>query len=447
MLVDEEKIVKQAIEYDALDIGDVQQSLELKKRTKILNDHKYAISRGPDQLWRSYVPDKTMPHNRRMLKRKNREALEDAIVAFYEQQQAKKVMTMESLYPEWLHYYSLHVDADGTVNYVTWEWSKFYENDPIVKIPLTELTTVQLDEWMHERVKTYQMTKTAYYNMSLIMRQMLAYAEDMGYVDEDPFAGVHVSPKLFRKKKKPASETQVFTLEEEMAIIDEAWKDFESDPTNTAPLSIVLSFYLGIRPGEVVAFKESDIEGKEIHVERMERKAYQKVSETKYKQSGRQVVDHAKTSAGTRYIYLVKDARKVIRTILKSNRKNGYEKGSYLFMEHGERIDNVAVSSRLKKYCRKLGIRYRSPNKIRKTYISKLIDSGMNIDQIRESVGHENERTTFNNYCFNRRTKDQTRQDMEDALAMPKSPKPDTEKVISFNQESNKTVINGVSNG
>lgn len=57
-------------------------------------------------------------------------------------------------------------------------------------------------------------------------------------------------------------------------------------------------------------------------------------------------------------------------------------------------------------------------HKIRKTYISTLIDSeDININFIREQVGHTDERTTYGNYCFNRKSAVQTAQAMEKALA------------------------------
>ena len=60
-------------------------------------------------------------------------------------------------------------------------------------------------------------------------------------------------------------------------------------------------------------------------------------------------------------------------------------------------------------------------HKIRKTYISALIDSGeINIDKIRELVGHEDERTTFHNYCHNRETDARTHENIERALSRDK---------------------------
>jgi integrase len=61
-------------------------------------------------------------------------------------------------------------------------------------------------------------------------------------------------------------------------------------------------------------------------------------------------------------------------------------------------------------------------HKIRKTYISTLIDNeNININYIREQVGHADERTTYGNYCFNRKSKDLTEYDMEQALVRKSS--------------------------
>lgn len=46
-----------------------------------------------------------------------------------------------------------------------------------------------------------------------------------------------------------------------------------------------------------------------------------------------------------------------------------------------------------------------------------LIDNDdININYIRQQVGYVDERTTYGNYCFNRRSKDLTEEAMENAL-------------------------------
>ncbi len=53
----------------------------------------------------------------------------------------------------------------------------------------------------------------------------------------------------------------------------------------------------------------------------------------------------------------------------------------------------------------------------RKTFISSLIDAGMNINTIREWVGHAEEQTTWGSYCYDRRTTDERREILESALS------------------------------
>ncbi|WP_303136598.1 tyrosine-type recombinase/integrase [uncultured Eubacterium sp.] len=45
-------------------------------------------------------------------------------------------------------------------------------------------------------------------------------------------------------------------------------------------------------------------------------------------------------------------------------------------------------------------IKYRYVHKIRKTVCSTLIDSGININTVREIMGHSDEETTLRNYTF-----------------------------------------------
>lgn len=63
-----------------------------------------------------------------------------------------------------------------------------------------------------------------------------------------------------------------------------------------------------------------------------------------------------------------------------------------------------------------VSIAAKSSHKARKTYISSLIDAGVNINEIRKQVGHEDERTTYRNYCFNRMPQSETENILEKVL-------------------------------
>ncbi|NLJ96469.1 MAG: tyrosine-type recombinase/integrase [Clostridiales bacterium] len=103
-----------------------------------------------------------------------------------------------------------------------------------------------------------------------------------------------------------------------------------------------------------------------------------------------------------------------------SRTEHGFGDSEYIFLgKDGNRIHSRALDTRIRKYCTHIGIDEKSMHKIRKTYISTLVDSNLiNINTIREMVGHEDERTTLKNYTFNRKSDVQTQENMETALAL-----------------------------
>ena len=129
------------------------------------------------------------------------------------------------------------------------------------------------------------------------------------------------------------------------------------------------------------------------------------------------VVEHTKSSASDRYVYLTKEARKIIKKIQDSDEENGFSDDGFLFVHGGKRISPRAVDTRIRKYCDHININAKSRHKVRKSYISSLLDGGLNINEVRKQIGHEDERTPLHNYCFNRNDMETNEADMEKALA------------------------------
>lgn len=407
--------MKTAGQNGIINISDVQYQLEMIRKETILKRHKYKIFEGSDGKWRTYVPDSTKDTGRRMLKKNSEQDLQDAIVKFYRETDAAYQPTLRKLYPIWLKYYSLRVGAIGSVKRVIAEWNKHYANSAIVDIPLNKLDQITVETWLLELIRYNNQTKKQYYNSSLIMRQMLTYCVNKEILNKNPMNMIEINSKLFRKEKKPESCTQVFTEAEENAIIRLAWSEWYEDNNLGACLAVILLFYTGVRIGEVVAFRKSDLLNDYIVVNRMERETYRYENETTLVQTGHEVIDHAKTSAGCRDVFLTKKGKRLIQTAI-DHSPYATQDDFWLFCNYGRRCNVDAVTYRLRKYCDILDIPFRSAHKIRKTYVSCLIDGGINIDAIREQVGHEDERTTYHCYCFNRKTKDETGKQIENAL-------------------------------
>ena len=95
--------------------------------------------------------------------------------------------------------------------------------------------------------------------------------------------------------------------------------------------------------------------------------------------------------------------------------KYGYYDDNFIFIK--SRYKTRGTSRTLTKYledlCLSSGVTNKSNHKIRKTKISSMFDSGININTIREQAGHEDERTSLNNYCFDQNDDDIKKQLLE----------------------------------
>ncbi len=410
------------LDNNIIDLSYVQEKIEMTKRKELLEKHPHKIWMGKDGYWHSYLYDETKVKNRRPIKKKRLEDLEDVIIDHYNRMQKENHkdnidLTLKDIYPEWLKYKGLHTKASSYIKRLTTDWKKYYVGTSIVDIPISSFTKSSLDIWAHSMVKNLDLTKKQYMNMSHIMRDSLNYAESVGYIEENLFLKVHINPKLFRKMKKKDPRTQVYTEEEQKLILEQAWLDFQNNLDDTTPLAVMLAFFIGTRPGETVAIKESDVFDNYLDIHRMESGVFETKDGVEYRRIGVEVVEYTKSEAGERRIIIPTYGIRLIEIIKEVNRCNNTS-GGYLFNKEGKPIKETAVSWRLEKYCKHLGILHKSPHKIRKTYISTLIDDGVNIDTIRRLAGHEDERTTYGSYCYDRHSSKQIEAQLENALCM-----------------------------
>ena len=319
-------------------------------------------------------------------------------------------ITLRELYPEWIKYKAVISSAATNVIRIESSWKKFYESESqdIIDMPLRLFTKLDLQEWSYKLVKKYNMTAKQYGNFSLIIRQMLDFAVDKGFISQNIYKEVSRPTKLLRKERKKPSKTQVYSEEEQRLLEEAAWQDFMTNTRRVkyplAPLGIIFMLQTGVRAGELCALRYDDIlDGKEIHVQRMHQ------SKTK------QIVDHTKSDNGDRLIPLTSKAQKVIKMAQEAQREKGISK--YIFSINNEKpMEEYAINDTLKTLCNKLGILYRSSHKLRKTVVSKLIDGGVNIDTVREIAGHADEKTTLTYYCYDRNVDEERRKKIIEAI-------------------------------
>lgn len=143
--------------------------------------------------------------------------------------------------------------------------------------------------------------------------------------------------------------------------------------------------------------RASDLNGRVIRIRRSEVK--HRISTESGSKWLFEVQEHAKTDAGARDLIIPSGAAETFHRITELN-----PDGEYLFEENGKRFNANSFNKRLTSVCRKAGIPKRSMHKIRKTYGTTLIDSGVDEKFIQEQMGHRDITTTKKFYYFSNKS-------------------------------------------
>ena len=201
---------------------------------------------------------------------------------------------------------------------------------------------------------------------------------------------IEISRKAFRKTVKEDDE-EVFT-EEELPII----LKYLEDNQDIINLGILLVFKTGMRIGELVSLEPKDFCEDRIHIYKTEVKYKTEKGQMKY-----EVREFPKTEAGIRDIYIPKSCLWILKKI---RSKNPF--GEYVFERNGKRLRAYVFNNRLRTICKRLNIKPKSPHKIRKTYGTILLDSGVEESFIISQMGHTSIKTTKKHYYRNRKNSD-----------------------------------------
>lgn len=106
-------MLKYLQENDIVDMSQVRNVIEMKKREELLKQHHGKITQGSDGKWRTYVKDETKKNGLRMIKKSSKAKLEDEIISYYKAHSNKKP-TFDKMYKSWRSVQD-HLVGDNTI--------------------------------------------------------------------------------------------------------------------------------------------------------------------------------------------------------------------------------------------------------------------------------------------------------------------------------------------
>ena len=394
-------ILRSAEALGIIDLDDIQVQIDMYEKKKYLEMHTNSIWQGKNGYWYTTIPA-TEEHGRKMVRRLNKEDLEEVIVDHYRGK--IKNPTIRTIFEEWITEKKQWEEINQTtVDRYKGDFERFFGDTSFPNLKIDIVTEDYLESLIKNNIVQKQLTSKGYSNMKTILIGIMKYAKRKKYTYFSVsafFGDLQISKKAFRR---PEKKKQVFT-EEEAEMVIEWLKEHPS----VANYGILLVFQTGLREGELAALKYEDVDGCILNVRRQE---------VRYKDENgvmiNEVVPYAKTEAGERGVILTDNA---LETIKKIRRLNPF--GEYMMMQDGKKIHKISFNDYLYKACDALGIERRSMHKIRKTYGTMLIDSGADDSTVMEQMGHSDITTTRKFYYFSNKSQAEKIEQVKRAIVL-----------------------------
>ena len=360
----------------------------------VLSHHEHKIWQSADGRWKTYITDEESG-KRKQISRESREDLEDFLYDKYlaeDEELAKKRATMESLYDDWAEYKSLFV-SEATIKRDRNTWKALYKDAPIVKKPLVSITKTELERWLLSVIRSKNMNSHQFTNFISVVRQLMAYAEEIGIIESNPAEKIHIQKKrILKPEVKGPAITQVFMEDERQMLIKHAMEQYEKHRDTVqifTSLAIAFLLYVPLRRGELVALRFDDLDGNRLYLT------------DSYSHDMKCLKGRLKDIEGWRTVDVVPPALEIIEKIRQERIRLGMPTDGCIFTVN-EKYGSLysALGKSINKYCDEIGIPRRSLHKTRKTCASKMHADGVNDLIIQAQLGHKDLRTTYNSYCY-----------------------------------------------
>lgn len=261
--------------------GDVLEYISTMK-SKYLSMHKAPITQGTgkDKRWTTRVPDPTKADGRRIIRKPTREEVENEVIRFYMEQEGRrpKVSTSISVnaYFQWWIEYKKHNRTLKSETFRKYrnDYKRFFENSAFGQLPVTIIDFIDIEDFLREQTEHFNLKRKAVTTLASYVRGLFNLAIRDRLISENPFARVDLRNNVYcccNRSEKTDAE-RILSTQEMKALRDVVQNHLQNNPLYMSDWAIEICMWTGLRVGEVVALKWSDLMDGELVITKSERR-------------------------------------------------------------------------------------------------------------------------------------------------------------------------------
>ncbi|MDE7165280.1 MAG: site-specific integrase [Clostridiales bacterium] len=280
-------------------------------------------------------------------------------------------------YKDWLNEW-LENTVKPTVKYRTYEKYSRIINRQVIP----ELGAHELNDLTATTLQTYTAKLSAKYSANTVngivavIRSSLERACQIGLTDKQ-FADSIKRPKIIEK------QVECFSVEEQKKI-----EAYIINSNKDKMFGIILCLYTGLRIGELLALKWTDIDFDKAFI------SITKACNDSWK-NGKYVkqIDTPKTIMSKRLIPIPRQLLQSLKVIRKRSKSD--------MVVSSDSIEQISIRSYQRTFelvLKKLKIPHKGFHSLRHTFATRAIECGMDVKTLSEILGHKNSTITLNRY-------------------------------------------------
>ncbi|MBQ3422922.1 MAG: site-specific integrase [Romboutsia sp.] len=276
------------------------------------------------------------------------------------------------------------------------QYNKYFKGSPIMNYKFNEIKPLVIQEYYNNLLRN-GVSSNIIKNINILLRQFFYYCMVNEYISSNPCDNKKIAiPKheVDKKTKEPFSDEEI------KKILN------SKEETNIKYISVI-SLVTGMRKGEVLGLKESDIDfnKKEIHINRTVGTTFSLGENGKRKKIT--ISQTPKTKSSIRSIPLYPSLEQILKQCIKlrnirikeNEGKFNLENKSFIFTTAtGELIESGNISKSWIYFLKRLNIEHRKFHCLRHTYATIQFQNNVPLKTVSNLLGHSNISTTADIY-------------------------------------------------